>query len=111
MHVLAVAGALIAIPALAQKRELVVAASQTDAGKLDPHLASAGADKGMLNWMFNALVRIKPGQASPEFIEPDLAESWTSNADKDRMDLQDPQRRRSATATTASSPPRTPPIR
>jgi peptide/nickel transport system substrate-binding protein len=67
-------------PAPAQKRELVVATSQTDAGKLDPHQASAGADKGMLNWVFNALVRIKPGQASPEFIEPDLAESWTANA-------------------------------
>jgi peptide/nickel transport system substrate-binding protein len=67
-------------PASAQKRDLVVATSQSDAGKLDPHLASAGADKGMLNWVFNALVRIKPGQASPEFIEPDLAESWTQNA-------------------------------
>ncbi len=30
--------------------------------------------------MFNGLVRIRPGQISPEFIEPDLAESWTSNA-------------------------------
>ncbi len=65
---------------LAQKRDLVVATSQADAGKLDPHQASAGADKGILNWIFNALVRIKPGEASPEFIEPDLAESWSSNA-------------------------------
>jgi peptide/nickel transport system substrate-binding protein len=74
-------GAVLALgsPALAQKKEIVVATSQTDAGKLDPHQASAGADKGILNWVFNALVRIKPGQASPEFIEPDLAESWTSN--------------------------------
>ena len=79
-------------PAPAQKRELVVATSQTDAGKLDPHQASAGADKGILNWVFNALVRIKPGQASPEFIEPDLAESWTANAQRHRVDLQDPQR-------------------
>ena len=31
--------------------------------------------------MYNGLVRIKPGQASPQFIEPDLAESWTSSAD------------------------------
>lgn len=66
--------------AAAQKRNLVVATSQTDLGKLDPHQAPAGADKGIINWMFNALVRIKPGQSSPEFIEPDLAESWTSNA-------------------------------
>ena len=65
--------------AFAQKRDLVVAAEAPDLGKLDPHQASAGADKGILNWMFNALVRIEPGRASPEFIEPDLAESWTSN--------------------------------
>jgi len=69
-------------PALAQKRSLVVAAATADAGKLDPHLTSLGADKGMLNWVFNALVRIRPGQINPEFIEPDLAESWTSNADQ-----------------------------
>ena len=31
--------------------------------------------------MFNGLVRIQPGRASPEFIEPDLAESWTSSPD------------------------------
>jgi peptide/nickel transport system substrate-binding protein len=73
---------LAATPALAQKRNLVVAAATADAGKLDPHLTSLGADKGMLNWIFNALVRIKPGQVNPEFIEPDLAESWTANADK-----------------------------
>jgi peptide/nickel transport system substrate-binding protein len=30
--------------------------------------------------MFNGLVRVRPGRISPEFIEPDLAESWTSNA-------------------------------
>ena len=63
----------------AQKRNLVIATSQSDAGKLDPHLASAGADKGLLNYVFNALVRIRPGEANPEFIEPDLAESWTVN--------------------------------
>jgi peptide/nickel transport system substrate-binding protein len=67
--------------ALAQKRTLVVATSQSDAGKLDPHLAAAGADKGILNWMFNALVRIRPGEANPEFIEPDLAESWQASED------------------------------
>lgn len=76
---LACAGLLTLTPAIAQKRDLVVAAATPDAGKLDPHLAAAGADKGMLNWVFNALVRIKPGQASPQFIEPDLAESWSQN--------------------------------
>lgn len=71
--------AVFSTPTLAQKRDLVVGASQSDAGKLDPHQASAGADKGMLNWVFNALVRIQPGQATPGAIEPDLAESWSSN--------------------------------
>ena len=68
--------------AQAQKRSLVVANSTADAGKLDPHQTAVGADKGMLNWVFNALVRIKPGQINPEFIEPDLAESWTANPDR-----------------------------
>jgi peptide/nickel transport system substrate-binding protein len=67
-------------PALAQKKSLIVAAATADVGKLDPHQTAQGADKGMLNWMFSALVRIRPGQSSPDFIEPDLAESWTSSA-------------------------------
>ncbi len=67
-------------PAWAQKKSLVVAAAVADVGKLDPHQTAQGADKGLLNWVFNALVRIKPGQSSPDFIEPDLAESWTKNA-------------------------------
>ena len=50
-----------------------------DAGKLDPHIASSTPDKGLLSWMFNGLVRLKPGTINPETIEPDLAESWTSN--------------------------------
>jgi peptide/nickel transport system substrate-binding protein len=65
--------------ALAQKKTLVVGMGSADAGKLDPHLTATTPDKGLLNWMFNGLVRIKPGQISPEFIEPDIAESWTSN--------------------------------
>jgi len=82
------ASALVAIalignlgPAAADKTTLVVGMGASDAGRLDPHLTPAVVDKALLNWMFNGLVRIKPGQASPEFIEPDLAESWTSNAD------------------------------
>lgn len=70
----------LAAPAIAQKKTLVVGAATADLGKLDPHMTAVGADKGMLNWVFNGLVRIKPGQASPAFIEPDLAESWTANA-------------------------------
>ena len=60
---------------------LNVGMASADAGKLDPHVATTTPDKGLLHWMFNGLVRIKPGQASPAFIEPDLAESWTASAD------------------------------
>ncbi len=76
--VLATAGTM---PALAQKKILTVGMASADAGKLDPHLTATTPDKGLLHWMFNGLVRIKPGRASPEFIEPDIAESWTSNKD------------------------------
>ena len=60
--------------AFAQKKTLVVGMGSADAGKLDPHIASTTPDKGLLSWMFNGLVRIRPGKISPEFIEPDLAE-------------------------------------
>ena len=73
------AALLCAPSAFAQKKSLVVGSGTADAGKLDPHIASTTPDKGLLFWMFNGLVRIRPGQISPEFIEPDLAESWTSN--------------------------------
>jgi peptide/nickel transport system substrate-binding protein len=73
------AALMLAPPAFAQKKSLVVGSGTADAGKLDPHIASTTPDKGLLNWMFNGLVRVRPGKISPEFIEPDLAESWTSN--------------------------------
>ena len=66
---------------MAQKTELVVATSQTDAGKLDPHQASAGADKGVLNWMFNALVRIKPGSVEPGIHRARSRRKLDPNAD------------------------------
>jgi peptide/nickel transport system substrate-binding protein len=75
----AVAAAALASEAAAQKRDLVVATSAADAGTLDPHSASAGPDKTLVSWMFNGLVRLRPGQASPSAIEPDLAESWTAD--------------------------------
>src|SRR6516165_1472300 len=67
------------VPVLAQKKTLTIGMGTADAGKLDPHIASTTPDKGLLNYMFNGLVRMKPGQISPDTIEPDLAESWTSN--------------------------------
>ncbi len=73
------AALMFAPPTFAQKKSLVVGMGSADAGKLDPHIASTTPDKGLLSWMFNGLVRVRPGRISPEFIEPDLAESWTSN--------------------------------
>ena len=73
------AALLAASGAQAQKKTLVIGMGSADAGKLDPHIASTTPDKGLLQYIFNGLVRMKPGQISPDTIEPDLAESWTSN--------------------------------
>ncbi|MEM8664567.1 MAG: ABC transporter substrate-binding protein, partial [Pseudomonadota bacterium] len=78
---LAAAGALFATAAHAQQTTLNIGMASADAGTLDPHLATTTPDKGLLHWMFNGLVRIKPGQASPEHIEPDIATSWETSDD------------------------------
>ncbi len=80
--VVAAATALVALgsgPVHAQKKVLNVGMASADAGKLDPHLTATTPDKGLLHWVFNGLVRFKPGSANPESIEADIAESWTSN--------------------------------
>lgn len=71
------------VPAIATAAQttLNIGMASADAGKLDPHIATTTPDKGLLHWMFSGLVRIQPGQASPEFIEPDIASSWTSSED------------------------------
>src|SRR5258706_6456655 len=79
VFVIVCAALMFAPPAFAQKKSLVVGMGSADAGKLDPHIASTTPDRELLSWMFNGLVRVRPGKISPEFIEPDLAESWTSN--------------------------------
>ncbi|MCB1970768.1 MAG: polyamine ABC transporter substrate-binding protein [Geminicoccaceae bacterium] len=89
MHTKKFLGAVAAVALLASagsdawaaKTTLTVGMASADAGKLDPHLTATTPDKGLLNWMFNGLVRIQPGRASPEFIEPDLAESWETSED------------------------------
>ncbi|OYX44074.1 MAG: polyamine ABC transporter substrate-binding protein [Rhodobacterales bacterium 32-67-9] len=60
---------------------LNVGIAAPDAGRLDPHLSATTIDKAVFGWMFNGLVRFKPGTASPESVEPDLAESWEASAD------------------------------
>lgn len=68
-------------PVRAQSTTLRVGIASADAGVLDPHLNSSTPGRGFLQWIFNGLVRIKPGELSPEFMEPDLAERWESSAD------------------------------
>ncbi len=60
---------------------LNVGIAAPDAGRLDPHLSATTIDKAVFGWMFNGLVRFAPGSASPELIEPDLAESWETSDD------------------------------
>jgi peptide/nickel transport system substrate-binding protein len=66
----------------AQAQTLRVAVPGNDMASLDPYRATATLDVNVVNWVFNGLVRIKPGQINPELIEPDIAESWTSTPDK-----------------------------
>lgn len=77
LSVTAMAGSV----ANAQQTTLNIGMGSADAGKLDPHIATTTPDKGLLHWMFNGLVRIQPGEASPAFIEPDIASSWTTSPD------------------------------
>lgn len=78
------AGAALAglgFPARAESA-LNVGMSAADLGSLDPHRTATTPDKAIIGWMFNGLVRFKPGTMDPEQIEPDLAESWDSSPDQ-----------------------------
>ncbi|MVA26577.1 ABC transporter substrate-binding protein [Agrobacterium vitis] len=80
-----IAISLAAIPALAfaaPKTDLVLGGEGADVGQLDPDFASTSSDRIVVAWIFNALVRFKPGSTDPAQIEPDLAESWESSDDK-----------------------------
>ncbi len=52
-----------------------------DANQLDPHISTKSQDKILFPMLFNGLVRFKPGSASLDDMEPDLAEKWTASAD------------------------------
>ncbi|MFC4350725.1 ABC transporter substrate-binding protein [Fodinicurvata halophila] len=77
------AGVGTSLSANAQDDEKVlrIGMATSDAGRLDPHVSTGTPEKALFGWMFNGLVRIQPGKANPEFIEPDLAESWESSED------------------------------
>src|ERR1035437_6399397 len=78
------APAALAVPTAlaAPKTDLIVGMAAQDVGKLDPHLAVSTIDRAVVAWMFNGLVRFKPGSMSPADIEPDIAQSWDASPDK-----------------------------
>ena len=79
---MALAAAIGAAPATAQTAPtLRVGMAAQDVGRLDPHFAVSTIDRVVVAWMFNGLVRFKPGSIDPAEIEPDLAERWESSAD------------------------------
>lgn len=67
--------------ASAQQTTLRIGIASAGAGVLDPHLNSTTPGRGFLQHIFSGLVRLQPGQLSPENMEPDLAERWESSAD------------------------------
>ncbi len=83
-HAVLIAAALaVATPAWAAPRtDLKIGIAAQDVGQLDPHFAVSTIDRAAVAWMFDGLVRFKPGSMDPATIEPDLAQSWESSADK-----------------------------
>jgi len=77
------AATIVAIPARAAPRtDLKVGMAAQDVGQLDPHRAVSTIDRTVVAWIYNGLVRFKPGAMDPAQIEPDLAEKWESSSDK-----------------------------
>ncbi|PTM41438.1 ABC transporter substrate-binding protein [Bosea sp. 124] len=75
-----IAAACAPIAGSAQEALLRVAGNG-DVSTLDAHRASATADKTLIGWIYNGLVRFKPGSADPQDLEPDLAERWVTSPD------------------------------
>src|SRR5579859_2580515 len=67
--------------ALAEDSTLQVGVGSGDVSTLDPHRTSQTGDMELIGWIYNGLVRFKPGSADPRDIEPDLAERWDVSAD------------------------------
>ena len=68
----------IVFPPLAPAQEKIVrmALRASDIRSLEPHYGTTTIDFACIDPMFNALVRFKAEDISPEKIEPDLAEKW-----------------------------------
>lgn len=63
------------------KKIIRVGVRVSDVGQLDPHRSSKTQDVLIVDSIFNGLVRFRPGNMNPEFIEPDLAKKWKASAD------------------------------
>jgi len=66
---------------LASSQVLDVGIATPDLATLDPHLAVGTQDRGVVDMVFNGLVRFKPGNMDPAEIQPDLAKSWDVSED------------------------------
>jgi peptide/nickel transport system substrate-binding protein len=77
----ALLAALVTSAVQAADRPLRMAYDVGDVSTLDPHRASSHVDRAISAMVFNALVRIPPGQANIATVEPDLAESWSVDPD------------------------------
>ncbi|WP_038357665.1 ABC transporter substrate-binding protein [Bosea sp. UNC402CLCol] len=75
-----VLAACLPVAGMAQETVLRVA-GDGNVSTLDAHRASSTSDKTVIGWMYNGLVRFKPGSADPKDIEPDLAERWEQSPD------------------------------
>lgn len=84
-HLLAATAILLATfataPSANAETVLNIGMAAADIGQIDPHRATTTQDKPVVSWMYNGLVRFKPGSASLESLEPDLAERWEHSAD------------------------------
>lgn len=67
--------------AAAQESVLQISSGGSDIATLDAHRASSTTDKSLVGWMYNGLVRFKPGSADPKDLEPDLTERWETSPD------------------------------
>lgn len=65
----------------AEENVLQVGADGTDITTLDPIRATQTTDVVLVGWLYNGLVRFRPGSADPNDLEPDLAKSWETSAD------------------------------
>ncbi len=74
-------GAVQPLAAQEAAQVLRVGMGSGDIGKMDPHVSAGTPEKMLFGWLFDGLVRLKPGESNPEFIEPALATSWEHSPD------------------------------